>query len=241
MDAPIVFAYWDRTDYRLIDGFLAEWRAHFPQFAVYGDHDIEPLVASLFAGYLPLYQKIRIPAARADLARLIALYQHGGLYMDCHCGIGDIEATRRLLTEGLDKHDLILLDKDREVLPRDPAEIFPLNGVLFARARSPIILAIAHKAFENLAAHHAAEQENGFVPYDIWGLSGAGVLFDVLFQPDLRETRLREHYAGKVMFVPQETSPVRCYRHGAYREPGRHWSERQNLEPLFDLGKTLQH
>ena len=49
------------------------------------------MIGKYFPAYLEVYQRIRIPACKSDIARLVALYEWGGLYVDCHCGIRDAE------------------------------------------------------------------------------------------------------------------------------------------------------
>ncbi|WP_455990977.1 glycosyltransferase [Methylorubrum extorquens] len=45
----------------------------------------------ILENYLPQfvdkYRKTSIPACRSDLAKILGLYQYGGLYVDSHCGI----------------------------------------------------------------------------------------------------------------------------------------------------------
>src|SRR5882724_2567306 len=86
---PIIFAYWDSRDHTILGEMIAAWREHFPQFLLMGDHDILPLIDRYFPMYIDLYEKIRLPAAKSDVARLLALYEFGGLYVDCHNGIRD--------------------------------------------------------------------------------------------------------------------------------------------------------
>ena len=109
------FELHDRAGVERIDPIrqgIAAWRAHFPDFRVIGDADIEPLIVRHFPRYLEAYRRIQIPSCRANLARLLALHAWGGLYVDCHCGLRDPHYTRRLL-DSLDAFELIAFDKHR--------------------------------------------------------------------------------------------------------------------------------
>ncbi|MEM9495725.1 MAG: glycosyltransferase [Pseudomonadota bacterium] len=46
------------------------------------DETAKALMEDLFPPLAPLYERIRIPAARADVARMALLYKHGGVYID---------------------------------------------------------------------------------------------------------------------------------------------------------------
>ena len=49
---------------------------------------------------------------KSDIAILLGLYRLGGLYIDCHCGIRDIDGLNALLADA-HKWELVLYDKDR--------------------------------------------------------------------------------------------------------------------------------
>lgn len=108
----VIFCYWDSTDYYPVREAVQVWRSHFPEFQVIGDREVEPLLAQYFPLYLESYKKIRIPTCKSHFARLLALYQYGGLYVDCHCGINDVNGIRQLM-EALDTFEMVVFDKDQ--------------------------------------------------------------------------------------------------------------------------------
>ena len=229
-----VFSYWDKPDLSPIKTFIDEWRSHFPNFTILGDSEIEPLIAELFPEHLEMYLRIRIPTCKSDLALLLGLYKFGGLYADCHCGIRDLGAIRQLMGHA-DQWELILYDKSRATEPRRASQIHPLNSVLFARPNSPIILETVTAAFSKAAAQWSAEKERGFVPYEIWSITGPGNLAEILLtDPEAPISELRLEYVARVRFLQEgEGEPIGRYMHNFYRVPGMHWSERQQREPLF--------
>jgi len=232
--APRLFSYWDKPDLTPVQPTLDDWQSHFPEFTIFGDPDVEPIIEELFPQYLDLFRSIRIPTCKSDLALLLLLYKHGGLYVDCHCGVRDAAAIRELLAS-LDRWELILYDKDRRDAPRPVTALDPLNSVVFARPSSPIVLQALDTALTNLAAHRLTEREHGFQLYHIAALCGPGVLNDSLFaDPESLIAELKPEFSGRALFIPEgDGEPIGRYMHYEYRQPGMHWSERQQQELLF--------
>ena len=81
------FAYWDGDDHLRIADFVGEWQAAFPAFRVFGNQDVYPLLDKYSPGHVDLFKAMRLPAAKSDIARLLLLYELGGLYIDCHFGL----------------------------------------------------------------------------------------------------------------------------------------------------------
>jgi hypothetical protein len=230
-----VISYWDKPDHSPIKEFLQEWRSQFSGFALLGDRDIEATIKELFPENLELFRRIRIPTCKSDLSLLLGLYQSGGLYVDCHCGVRDAGLTRQLLSS-LDQWEVILYDRSRMEEPRPASQLHPLNSVLFARRNSAIILQAAANAFQKLREHWSGEQQYGFQPYDIWSLTGPGNLAETLLTDvDAPISQVRTEYASRIRFIPEgEGEPIKRYVHYGYRAPGMHWSDRQQHELLFD-------
>jgi mannosyltransferase OCH1-like enzyme len=236
-----MFSYWDTPDHDPIAQFLEEWRSYFQDFHIFGDAEIEAMIATHFPQYLGLFRRIRIPTCKSDIAILVGLYARGGLYVDCHCGIADAAKLSQLLADS-PNWEVVLYNKDFTAEPRPPDAVRPLNSVMVARPFSPIIRASAALAFRNLQQHWEVErQATSHVPYDIWSMTGPGVLeHTICIPPPARwalPRGLRPEHVGKVRFIQEGPgAPVVRYRHYAYRSPGAHWSERQTRERLFHEG-----
>ena len=231
---PNVFSYWDKPDLTPIQPFIDDWRRHFPAFTILGDPDIESLLREFFPQDLEMYRRIRIPSAKSDVALLLALYKYGGLHIDCHCRVRDAEIIRELL-RSLDVWEVILYDKIRTAEPRPATLIFPINSILFARRHSEIIYKTAETVLRNLNSHWERERSEGFVPYDIWGLTLPGSLHEVLIvDTEVPISRVRPEYVARVRFIPEgEGEPITRYMNHSYRRPEIHWSVRQEREVLF--------
>lgn len=232
-----VFAYWDNDDHSRHDGFLAEWRGHFPQFRILGDAEALPLLAKHLPQYLELYKAIRIPAARSDIARCILLYAHGGVYTDCHFGIRDIIGLRAEI-ERLADVDMIVLNRAKPLSEWQREEHVIINGMIFARPGLPLMLEACAAGLENLACYRQKQLASGqrhAVPYDIWSLTGPRVLTALLFDSARCNRVLRHDLQGRIRVLPEAEAPVQRLVHQKYRATGMHWATRQRTEPLFEL------
>jgi len=211
---------------------IQEWRGEFSDFRVLDDNKVIPLLKKYFPQYLDLYVMLRIPAAKADVARLLALCEWGGLYVDCHVGIKDASGLRKLLKK-LTEFEAIFVDRMLSFAPRPPGEHFLINSIMAGRASLELFIGIARAALTNLARQREIEREKGFTPYHVGDLSGPGVVTSAVLQPGNRE--IRGDLAGRVLIVREEALPIERNRHQSYFIPGSHWSHRQNSELLFWL------
>jgi hypothetical protein len=228
----MIFAYWHDTDHSPIRSFIAHWQAHFPEFRVIGDDEAERLINKYFPEFLKKYRAISIPTCRANLARLLILYEAGGLYVDCHCGIVDPVRTRALL-DSATENVFTLFDKNA-VDGRPADQLWPLYSILVCRAGCPIVLDIAGAAIRNLTAHWRREASEDFSPYNIWEMCGTGVVADVILDRASEPPRPRSHPDWQIRLLPEtDTSPIKRYMFYSYRRPGMHWSERQDRERLY--------
>jgi hypothetical protein len=228
------FAYWDGEDRAQIAAFSAEWTNAFPSFRIYDDRDVLPLMERYFPEYVQIYRAIRLPTAKCNVARLILLYESGGLYIDCHVGIRDLHALHQLLAS-LSDVDAIFIDRILALKARPPGTHFLLITVLCSRPRLDLMLTIAKQALVNLARHRESEYSIGYSPYNVYTLCGTALFNGMVLQPDMQN--VRAGHKLRVTIVKEEEAPVARNRHRTYGGPGRHWSERQTNELLFDLNR----
>ena len=226
------FAYWHDLDHSAVRDMKAEWRSFFPDFQILNDNDIKPLIERYFSQYRDVYSSICIPAAKADVARLLALYEWGGLYVDCHCGVKDPDEIKSLIGR-LDELEAIFVDRILSYAPRPKGSHFLINSIIFASPRSQLLLMIAREALMNLQRQREIEHEKGHVNYHIGDLTGPGLITAAVLQPGGDNREIRADFAGRVLIIPEETAPVVRNRHRGYATPGSHWTERQRTEALF--------
>jgi len=225
-----ISAYWDDIDRLNIREFIEVWSNFSPAFRVFGHDDIVPLIAKYFPVYVGIFDAIRIPAAKADVARLILLYEFGGLYVDCHCGIRDKAGTSRLLSS-LVEREAVFIDRRLAQEPRPPEEHFLINSIILSQPKSKLILMIARQALVNLECHLKSERLNGHIPYHIASLTGPGLLTSLVLRP-LSNREIRSDYRERVSIVREEISPIERNRYRTYGARG-HWSVRPRSELLF--------
>jgi hypothetical protein len=226
------FAYWDSADHSRLRSFLDEWRQPFPATRILGDGDVVPLLRELRPDAVELYERIRYPAARSDVARLVLLHALGGLYVDCGCGLRGAPQLRALVGMLADD-ELVLLDRSRQRFPRPAAERRPINIALLARAGSPIVLYLLDTVLANLRGYDERAAGRPDEPVSVWYFTGAGAYRETLYEPYSGFTRHRAPYAGRIAYVAEQDAPIVLWRHTDYRRAGRHWSKRQQKEPLL--------
>lgn len=227
-----VFAYWDGQDRTPLEGFAAEWSAGFPRFQIFGDEEVLPLLERHFPEYVELYQRIRIPTARSDIARLLLLFEHGGFYVDCHIGKVDVASLQQLLTS-LDQHELILVERstrDGEFLPGARTVV---NGAVFARPRSDLFHVVCRRALKNLTWHEAQEHVRGPVAYSIWFVCGTWTFNAVLLEAACLFREVREPYRGRIHVIKEDDAPFERNVHRTFGLGDDHWSVREKSELLF--------
>lgn len=208
---------------------VGAWRERYPDFAVFNDEDVAPLLDT--DEQREIYQKIRIPACRSDVARLVLLREHGGLYLDAHMGPSSGDRLAETLSD-LARYDLILFSWGWK------SQFNFMNGVLAARRRAPVLDLLITKAFDNLVAHKRCEDATSeYIKYNIFNLTGTWVMVQCMFQNIGGTWDRKPEYKEKVRFHVMETgsSPgFQIYKFYGYRKPGEHWSERQLSERLFE-------
>jgi mannosyltransferase OCH1-like enzyme len=214
----------------------AAWQAAWPGYRVWRDPDVRPLLARWGDDAVALYDAIRIPACRSDVARLVLLHQHGGLYVDLHAAPGD-PARLRTVIDRLVTAELVIFDEsaDRE----NDRHTWLMNGALAARPGSPALAAILRVALNQLRAHRAEERRayDTHVAYSIFDLTGPAVIWHELFDRVPNGGALKPTYCDRVAIWPVDAAapdqPLYFHRHAGFRPMMRHWSERQKIEPLF--------
>jgi len=227
------FSYWSEDDQSIHVEFMSEWRAAFPRFRIYGEAEVVPLLMRHFPEHFDVYQDIRIPTAKSDIALLLLLFEYGGLYIDCHCGIRNADEIR-LLLDLLNSFDGIFVDRAMAQEPRNPDEHLVINSMMFCRPQTLLIYDMCRQALLNLSRQRVLERRNGFTSYCIWSLTGPGLVTASLFEPASANRDVRKALRGRINIIREEVAPISRNRHRAYSELEPHWSVRQQTELLFE-------
>jgi hypothetical protein len=236
----MIFTYWTAgvtlTEQSMPEEAIAAWTSRFPDFTVFSDEQVLPLLEPWGREVTNLFQDIRIPACRSDVARLVLLRTYGGLYVDADCGPGAGDRLT-LLFERLSRYELIVFDESVDKPQYRHTCI--TTGALVARANTGVLDTLIRNALSNLAQHREKELSsvNGRADYTIYKLTGPWMIWHELFQPATLGGELKSQYRDRVSIWPYDRSecnrPVLTDRHNSYRTPKAHWSRREKTEPLF--------
>lgn len=226
---PARFTYWSGPDQSAIAPMRAEWQAAFPDFTIIGDEDIQPLLEARHPGLATLYRRLRIPAARSDIARLAWLETHGGFYVDAHTGLRDATMLRELL-DTLPEGGVALVDKNSKAQAPDgnQPDLWPRNGAIFARADAPFLTTALAAIADRLAAYDRAPGTTS-----IWEICGPGLFIALLRDPDA-PTQIIPRWQATVQVLDKDTAPIRFYAHKGYRDQARHWSTLEQQQFILD-------
>lgn len=226
----MILLYWTHRDVATPPAAPA-WQRAYRHCRVFGDDDVLPLLPPDF---VPVFESIRLPSAKSDLARLVLLREYGGLYVDAH--IGPTSPARLLETlDPLSTHNLILFGQgwliEREI------DFYLMNGVLAARRGAEELDLAIDRIIRNITEQKQREASSAdHVPYDLHHLTGTHVLIDVFFDAVLPRPRLKAPFEDRI-FVHQmadnRQSGFEIAAYYGYRKPNGHWSERQRTERFF--------
>ena len=228
--SPEPMMYWTHPEIPFPPSSSA-WQALYPNFRVFGDADVMPLLP---ADFRLIYEKIRLPAARSDVARLFLLRQFGGLYVDAHVGPTDPADLTRTVRPLMD-HRLILFGQGWQMVA--PTDFDLMNGVLAARAGAPELDILIDRILANIRQQWERERQTAdHSPYDLFGLTGTYLLVHSFFdQVDPRPV-IKERFRDSVFvhfMADNASSGFQLSAYKAYHVPGSHWSERQKTERFF--------
>jgi mannosyltransferase OCH1-like enzyme len=234
------FSYWDNADRHQLHKFSEAWARILPNHRIIGPEDAAGLIASYFGDsprYLDAFVSMRIPAARSDIARYLALYRFGGLYMDVHFGYHDPSAVQGFLASTA-AYDATLINVVASMSPRMATQIRVINGLIVCKPEHPLLLAAAKTALENVSLKKEQEKKAGYEPYNIFSMTGPGLLNEIFFTDAFRQgsVKIPQLKAGAraTRIENEENVPIRRNLFKAsYSLPGTHWSERQRRERLF--------
>lgn len=231
------FGYWNGRDHSLLPS-AALWRHVLGEdnYRVVDDDEIDRIIAATRPGFLPIYRSIRIAACKADVARLVYLAEHGGLYMDMHVTLGDA-AKLPEIAQMHAQYDTTFFAYERS----ENREIG--NSLIMCKPGAPAITAVLDQVEENLTGHYD-KQSSGDAsdPYNIFVLSGPVAILkaSVDEHPDGTFSGKQDRTNIFVMKIGRDQALLPFY-HYSYRKPGSHWSERQKNEPLFDIAAAVDH
>lgn len=241
-----VFGFWTKGVGPYGDQFPAvsrdAWRAFDPHFTVFGDDAVLEALAGWSDEIRALYLDIRIPACRADIARLALLSRFGGTYIDAHTAPGVPGDLREYL--GVAKrHDAVIPQFDAGESPVPFNRLF--NSPISGRAGAGVLTDLLRRALANLLYQRDQERRRGVIElgYSIFDLTGPNMIRDKIVDFSQKPFVLFPAYQKSIFIVDlsrEGDGPFQLYRHGDYHQGESHWARREKSEPLFFSSELLR-
>ncbi len=185
------------------------------------DAETRRLIADHFPHFRDLYDRVRVPAARADIARLLALYHHGGIYIDISMAFR--VAFRSLLGED---NALFLVRRDDAAVYRGRTHLAHLvNGIMAAAPGSDLILKCLQRIYYNIS--------EGFINYSVNVATGPNVITETFMAA-------RKDFSFPYTIGLFSDLKTRCFDYR--RVPGLNnaWLETQREGILSSLPETAE-
>jgi hypothetical protein len=182
-----------------------------------------------------LYDRIRVPAARADLARMVLLHQLGGIYLDATFVVR--RPLMELIPDGVDH--LFVQRDDNHAARRVPGRAALVNGLLAAVPGSPVIARCIDRILNNLV--------DGDFNRRLVHAMGAGVLTSIVDgtadQSGMRFVSLqtlREDYVDHIRVEGHSNKWVEQQAAGII-DPAYLRDNARSFERRWSLGRNLFH
>jgi hypothetical protein len=196
-----------------------------------------PEVNNIFPGLLLLYNKLKIYAAKSDIARLLYLYFYGGIYIDIH-----VEHIFKLNSNNI----YTLFEKYKNydcIIARTNKGVFNCT-TLISKPYSKLLYNVLCNLIKNLEKHYELERNSiEHISYNILNLTGSSIFFFILKFYELKNIVESDGITNSINFKTYNTACFCCsdyfnynkvnfnYNHGDLKH--RHWSEKQKTERLF--------
>jgi len=227
----MIFSYWNHdTDH--VPPSHDDWKGAYPKFHYFTAEDVSNIIEDSELKFL--FNRTRLEAAKSDIARLVLLYEFGGLYMDAHAGTESFTDLVETL-DYLSKYDTVFFGKKWELSSESDFNL--MNTVIASRAKSQVIshvLAVAKTKMKKL--FDLEEQKKEYVPYELHDITGTQNIMDSIFdcrqKPPVLRPQFRENVSIRYM-DNMNSCGFFIYKHYKYRSELQHWSDRQKTENLF--------
>lgn len=199
-----------------------------------------------------IFNEIRLPSLKSDIARYVWLYNHGGLYADTHCALRARPLDlARIFDNNYDA--LIAMWGKRDGTDDEHGM---RNSVLMAKPRSKFFKMWLDEAASRIVAHFNVEcLDTNFHQYNIASLSGQIIVTDAICKgQDVcrpRRTGNTTSMFYEMSCVDYPSDSFACFNPDAYFgtysigfdlnhgvNMNNHWSVRQSSERLFNNAST---
>jgi len=209
---PKIFFFWDKklTDVQYSIDRCRRINKNF-EIVLFNNKTGAELIRQYDVGLHQIYTKIRIPACRADIVRLVALYLHGGIWCDVK-----IQAQKNFmpLYNRFKNTELVMLLRKGRRPNSNEKYMQRANGMLIGKRKSVLIQNII-KCIKN-GLNRCCPQPGKYKMYNLTGVPAYRPISKIIAFPFISEGFVI-HTRHKLN-IPQNN---------------RHWSKVQEKEPLF--------
>jgi hypothetical protein len=176
-----------------------------------------------FPNLVKLFSQISIPTCKSDIARLLVLYYHGGIYIDCNTG--PVKSFDNFYNEHLNYDFIISFNYTNSDYS---------TRIMMSKPESKIIFDILNIISSNLHDQFVAEfMTDQHVLYNILILTGTGPFYELLGRANSKE--LFENY--NMTTFDDNSDIVKHYacnmKHHHTENFHKHWSRVQLVQKLF--------
>lgn len=225
------FGYWNTDDHSLLP-FISLWSHVFDgRYKVTSDKEAISILQKRYPDFVDIYKQINIPACKSDLARLLYLYEYGGIYIDMHCVLGNFNKLD-LLDKMYDRYSAVFFS-----YPVGSNGYHMGNSIILAKRLSPVIRDVLNYAIAKVREQFHKEAADANAPYNIYDMTGPGNIERIIMGPDAHWQVIVNEYKDLAFCVKMDMTrtgdifhPFYAY---PYRKKGLHWSDRQQKEKLF--------
>jgi len=244
-----IFFYWDKDPPQELLDNIENYKNKNPEYKVtlLDDHSIDEYVDD-FPTLVKLFHSATIAALKADIIRLIILYEEGGIWLDSNTTLINDDGIKILFDRYKDYDFVITLQAN---VRHDMTA-----GCLISKPKSQLAYDTLKKIEENLLRHyHLEKQTTEYIPYNFFLFVAPVVFYGLLeykFYDEFRNNipnlalkddksniltidlpKFREYKCG-LMIVDYLLRFYGCNMNHHHRENiHKHWSNVQKTQRLF--------
>jgi hypothetical protein len=250
-----IFFYWDKDIPNEVTNNVNNYKRNNLNYnvTILNDNSINKYKND-FPVLISLFHLVTIPALKADIIRMIFLFEEGGMWLDSNTTLINNNGIK-ILFDKCKKFDFVIT-----VLPESRCDL--KTSALISKPKSKLAFDTIRKMTENLLKHYQIEKTTvGYVPYNFFMFVAPVVFCDLLeykfdykFRKSIFQTILYKkqyivdldlpkfkEYNCALMIVDKYIKFYGCnMKHHHEKNMSKHWSEVQKHQRLFKSKNDLE-
>lgn len=225
-----VFSYWASSDFESLPQPKYMRALLGDNYEVITDKNIQEILKKYPPFMSEMYNQISIAACKSDFARLLYLYEYGGLYLDMHCAIGNLQVFCGLHEMLSDKQAVFF-----KTINSDGGFSF-INGIILAKPGANAVQKVINGAFDKLKKQFEAESKTKeYINYNIWEISGPKIIGDEIIEVGSTDiiASLANDTKIEYLFKIRSQEAFDLFHFYSYRKSNNHWTDLQQRQRLF--------